>query len=68
MDIAYLVSELENIAQESTRMGADVEELHMQADELLLHYINNNDVTTAFNNIRKWYAWRNSQQKKIVTM
>lgn len=56
MDIAKLVSELENIAQESTRMGADIEELHMQADELLLHYINNDDVTTAFNNIRKWYA------------
>lgn len=56
MDIAKLVSELENIAQESTRMGADIEELHMEADSLLLEYINNNDVTTAFNNIRKWYA------------
>lgn len=56
MDIAKLVSELENIAQESTRMGADIEELHMEADELLLHYIDNDDVITAFRNIRKWYA------------
>lgn len=56
MNILDLIFELEDIAQESTRMGADIEELHMEADELLLHYINNNDVTTAFNNIRKWYA------------
>ena len=56
MDIAKLVHELECIAQESIQMGADIEELHMQADELLLHYINNDDVITAFKNIRKWYA------------
>lgn len=56
MDIAKLVNELEKLANESITSGADIEELHMQADSLLLEYINNNDVTTAFNKINKWYA------------
>lgn len=56
MDIAKLVNELKKLANESITSGVDIEELHMQADSLLLEYINNNDVTTAFNKIDKWYA------------
>ena len=58
MDIAKLINELEKLANESVTSGADIEDLHMQADSLLLEYINNNDVTTAFNKIDKWYAWQ----------
>ena len=34
----------------------DPEAAHMEADELLLEYINDKKVTEAFNSIRKWYA------------
>lgn len=32
------------------------EENHREADGLLLEYINNKDITKAFNDIPKWYA------------
>lgn len=59
MNIAKLVYELEKLANESMSKHADIEELHMQADSLLLSYIDNVDVIMAFNKINKWYAWQN---------
>lgn len=56
MNIAKLVYELEKLANESMSKQADIEELHMQADSLLLSYIDNVDVIMAFNKINKWYA------------
>ena len=56
MDIAKLVHELEFIARESKKNHADIESLHMQADSLLLEYINNTDVINAFCSIDRWYA------------
>ena len=34
----------------------DEERSHLAADEALLDYINDDDVTKAFNMIKKWYA------------
>ena len=34
----------------------DEERDHITADGLLLHYINDKDITLAFHNIPKWYA------------
>jgi hypothetical protein len=36
--------------------GFDKEASHMQADQLLLEFIDNEDVSKAFENIDKWYA------------
>jgi hypothetical protein len=47
-----LITELNKIA----KMSGDIEVDHIKADDLLLKYINDNEVTTAFNNILKWYA------------
>ena len=56
MDIAKLVYELEQLADQSLQKGADIETIHGLADSLLLEYINNNEVITAFNRIEKYYA------------
>jgi hypothetical protein len=50
-----LIAELNKIYDGQDRY-TDVEVDHMNADELLLKYINDNDVTDAFNAIYKWYA------------
>ena len=34
----------------------DTEEGHVEADQLLLEYINDEDIASAFNDIEKWYA------------
>ena len=34
----------------------DEEENHHKADRFLLEYINDSEVTTLFDNIKKWYA------------
>ncbi len=34
----------------------DAEDWHVDADDLLLEYINDKSVTEAFNDITKWYA------------
>ena len=34
----------------------DPDDDHRYADQALLAYINNVEITTAFNNIKKWYA------------
>ena len=56
MDIATLVKKLNNLALESYTDHADIEDIHLQADSLLLEFINNEDVITAFYKINKYYA------------
>lgn len=34
----------------------DLEKAHIEADILLLEYINDEEITKAFNDIDKWYA------------
>lgn len=50
MTIEELVSKLEGCQH------GDTEGAHIEADTVLLEYINDERVTTAFSNIRKWYA------------
>ena len=51
-----LIYDLEQLADQSLQKGADIETIHCLADSLLLEYINNNEVITAFNRIEKYYA------------
>lgn len=39
-----------------TLSEVDPEVAHINADELLLHYIDDEDVSRVFNEIEKWYA------------
>ena len=39
----------------STNHG-DAEDWHIEADDLLLEYINDKDIKDAYDNISKWYA------------
>jgi hypothetical protein len=34
----------------------DTEGAHIEADELLLKYINDQEITNAYNTLHKWYA------------
>ncbi len=34
----------------------DLEDRHIEADRLLLEYINDKDIENAFNELSKWYA------------
>lgn len=52
MSIEKLIEELNKIAKNAY----DEESDHSQADKLLLEFINNEEVTKAFNSIDKWYA------------
>lgn len=36
--------------------GTDPEDGHIEADNALLEYINNSEVTKAFNELTKWYC------------
>lgn len=36
--------------------GGDTEMQHIEADDLLLDYINDKDITEEFCKIKKWYA------------
>ena len=56
MDITALVKKLDDLALESYTDHADIEDIHLQANSLLLEFINNEDVITAFCKINKWYA------------
>ena len=51
-----LICDLEQLADQSLQKGADIETIHGLADSLLLEYIDNNEVITAFNRIEKYYA------------
>lgn len=50
-----LIKALKNIKKEQNKF-ADEECDHIKADELLLQYINDENVTKAFESINKWYA------------
>ena len=53
MTLEDLIAALEKIAK---RDGADPDEDHHEADQLLLKYIGSASVTGAFDKIHKWYA------------
>jgi len=52
MTIEELIQSLKNIKAN----GGDEERDHSKADRLLLDYINNQEVSDAFDAIDKWYA------------
>lgn len=45
-----LIEKLKNIK------GYDIEVNHVEADELLLDFINDKDINEAYGDIEKWYA------------
>lgn len=47
-----LIEQLNSLSDDS-----DVEGNHIEADELLIAYINDEDVKQAFESISKWYSW-----------
>lgn len=49
-----LINELTRIAE--TYNGKDQEAGHVHADEALLAYINDDDVTVAYSKIEAWYS------------
>ena len=48
-----LIGRLEQI---KAKYGGDQEAAHMYADEALLEYIDDNDISEAYEAIDKWYA------------
>lgn len=50
-----LLSRLEGLKQDA-KEGKDLEALHMEADDLLLEYIGDPEISLAFNVIPKYYA------------
>lgn len=55
MEIEQLIKELNDLNKQSMK-GGDTEIIHIEADELLLKYINDKEVSKAFERINKWYA------------
>ncbi len=53
MKIEELIKELKRIKDEYEH---DQECAHIEADQLLLKYINNEEVTEIFDSIEKWYS------------
>lgn len=53
MNKEYLLEELKKLSGELTR---DYEYTHIKADDLLLKYINDKEITKAFENVGRWYA------------
>lgn len=51
-----LVDKLEEIIDLQNKGHRDLEFHHMDADQLLLDYINDPEVSEAFYDIEKWYA------------
>lgn len=64
MKIEELIEELLKIkdrqdfcfAERQAKKDGDPQDDHMEADELLLKYIGNEEVKEAFESIEKWYA------------
>lgn len=59
MKIEELVKKLKDLEKtciNETYKWYDAEKGHMEADQLLLQYINNPEVTEAFNDLEKWYS------------
>ena len=40
----------------SVKYSDDIESLHIEADKLLLNFINSKEVTQAFCNLSRWYS------------
>jgi hypothetical protein len=53
MDKETLIKKLNKLACEE---GAEAEDNHAEADKLLIKYIDDKEITTAYNEIFKWYA------------
>lgn len=53
MTIKELIARLQAIEE---NLGNDEEVAHLEADSALLEYINDSDVTNAYDQIGKWYA------------
>ena len=45
----------ELLTQLSNLVGISPDEAHVKADDLLLKYINDSEITQAFEKIEKWY-------------
>lgn len=53
MTVEVLIDALRTVESD---YGGDPEAAHAAADVFLLAYIDNDEVTTAFESIKKWYA------------
>lgn len=51
MDKNELIARLKKI-----KGNSDIEVAHVEADDLLLAYINDSEITAAYAEIEKWYA------------
>ena len=51
-----LIQDLQQLADQSNIPHADLETIHIKADQLLLDYIGNKEVFYAFSQIGKWYG------------
>ena len=52
-----LIDELKKLkALEKSTSKPDTENIHYEADILLLKFINNKEVTEAFMNLNRWYS------------
>lgn len=51
-----LLERLQSISEAQYSGRWDGEQDHIDADKLLLEYINDSEITKAFNHIHKWYA------------
>ena len=51
-----LIKGLKEIKNKQAYESCDWETHHILADELLLKFINNDEVSEAFNSIDKWYS------------
>lgn len=58
MEKKELIEALKKIKymQETKSGGGDFEDHHLEADALLLQYINDKDISNAFFDIEKWYS------------
>lgn len=51
-----LLEKLNNIEKPVEGILRDSEDWHFEADDLLLEYINDEEIKEAYRNIEKWYA------------
>ena len=56
MTIEELIEKLQAIAKLESQGGNDIEANHVNADKLLLEFINNPEVERIYNSFEKWYA------------
>ena len=56
MSAEELCGELQNLYKLLDEPNKDEEDLHTEADRLLLEYINHPEVTRVFSDLPKWYS------------